>query len=187
MEKNHEGKLVIAKKINESQDMFKLHSLEVQYPGIKGGVKWAVATDLTREELEASDGCELQSFKPYIIITPEQGEVFEEFERMQKKLRMQDFRHTDMNAYEDGMEISLRATDYIHGLSREVDSDEALNAYLIRVAIKQLPELLQRRLRMFFFHGLSEQEIADIEGVSQPAVHYSIKSGIRQLRYMLDI
>lgn len=83
--------------------------------------------------------------------------MFEEFERVQKKLAMQDFRHTDMNAY------------------------------LIRVAIKQLPELLQRRMRMFFFYGFSETEIAGIEGVSQPAVHYSIQSGIRQLRYMLDI
>ena len=187
MEKNHEGKLVIAKKINDSQDMFKIHSLEVHYPGIKGGIKWAVATNLSREELEASDGSELISFKPYIIITPEQGEVFEEFERIQKKLKMQDFRHTDMNAYEDGMEMNLKVTDYIHGLSCEIDSDEALNAYLIRVAIKQLPELLQRRMRMFFFYGFSETEIAGIEGVSQPAVHYSIQSGIRQLRYMLDI
>ena len=33
----------------------------------------------------------------------------------------------------------------------------------------------------------SETEIANIEGVSQPAVHYSIQSGIKQLRYMLDV
>jgi DNA-directed RNA polymerase specialized sigma24 family protein len=40
---------------------------------------------------------------------------------------------------------------------------------------------------MFFFHGFSEKEIADIEGVSQPAVHYSLQSAIRQMRYVLDI
>lgn len=43
------------------------------------------------------------------------------------------------------------------------------------------------RLRMFFFHGFSEKEIADIEGVSQPTVHYSLQSAIRQMRYVLDI
>ncbi len=86
MEKNHEGKLVIAKKINDSQDMFKIHSMEVHYPGIKGGIKWAVATDLSREELEASDSGELISFKPYIIITPEQGEAFDEYHRSVKTL-----------------------------------------------------------------------------------------------------
>ena len=32
-----------------------------------------------------------------------------------------------------------------------------------------------------------EKEIADIEGVSQPAVHYSLQSAIRQMRYVLDI
>ena len=187
MEKNHEGKLVIVRKINKSQDLFKIYSLEKHYPGIKGDVKWAVATDLTEEELEAASGCELCSLKPYVIITPLQGEVFDEFDRIRKKLQMQDFRHTDMNAYEDGMEVNLRATDYIQGLGCEVDSDDALNAYLIRVAMKQLPELLQRRMRLFFFHGFSKTEIANIEGVSQPAVHYSIRSGIKQLRYMMDL
>ena len=53
--------------------------------------------------------------------------------------------------------------------------------------MKQLPELLKRRMRLFFFQGFSETEIANIEGVSQPAVHYSIQSGIKQLRYMLDV
>ena len=187
MEKNYKGKLVIARKINKSQELFKIHSLEKHYPGIKGNVKWAVATDLTEEELEISGGCELHSFKPYIIITPLQGEVFDEFDKLRKKLQMQDLRHTDMNAYEDGMEVNLRATDYIHGLSCEIDSDDALDAYLIRVAMKQLPELLQRRMRLFFFQGFSETEIANIEGVSQPAVNYSIQSGIKQLRYMLDV
>lgn len=187
MNNKFSGNIEIAKNTNERQDLFKIYSLEAQYPGISGGVKWAVATNLTREELEASDGYELGIFKPYIIITPEQGEVFDEYERMQKKLRMQEFRHTDMNAYEDGMEMNLKVTDYIHGLAEAMDSDDALNVYLIRVAMKQLSYIQQRRLRLFFFHGFSETEIAEIEGVSQPAVHYSIQSGLKQLRYMLNI
>ena len=113
--------------------------------------------------------------------------VFEESERARRKLMMQDFRHTDMNAYEDGMEVNMRVTDYIHGLSTEIDSDEAMNVYIVKAALKQLPDLLQRRMRLFFIYGFTEIEIAEIEGVSQPAVHYSIQSGIKQLRYMLDI
>ena len=30
---------------------YELISLEVEYPGIQGGCRWAVATDLSREEL----------------------------------------------------------------------------------------------------------------------------------------
>lgn len=187
MNKKEQGKRIIAKKINDDQDLFKIYSLDIQYPGIKGGVKWAVATNLSREELESCDGGELGIFKPYIIITPEQGEVFEESERVRKKFMMQDFRHTDMNAYEDGMEVNMRVTDYIHGLSTEIDSDEAMNVYIVKAALKQLPDLLQRRMRLFFIYGFTEVEIAEIEGVSQPAVHYSIQSGIKQLRYMLDV
>ena len=59
--------------------------------------------------------------------------------------------------------------------------------YFVSRLNEVLAELLHRRMRMFFFYGFSEKEIAGIEGVSQPAVHYSIQSGIRQLRYMLDI
>ena len=187
MNTRKDGRPSIARELNKSQDLYKLYSLEKHYPGIEGDAKWAIATDLSREELEACDGFELNLFKPYIIITPEQGEVFVEYERLEKKLQMQDYRHTDMNAYEDGMEVNRKAMDYLRGVPKAIDPEEAINAYVLRVAINQLPDKLQRRLRMFFFHGFSEKEIADIEGVSQPAVHYSLQSAIRQMRYVLDI
>ena len=72
-------------------------------------------------------------------------------------------------------------------MPKAIDPEEAINAYVLRVAINQLPDKLHRRLRMFFVHGFSEKAIADIEGVSQPAVHYSLQSAIRQMRYVLDI
>lgn len=181
------GKTIIAKKINNNQDLFTIYSLEMQYPGIKGGIKWAVATDLSYEELEACVGDELGIFKPYIIITLEQGKVFEESERARRKLMMQDFRHMDMTIYEDGMEVNMGVREYIHGLFSEIDSDDALNIFIIKAALRQLPSLLQRRMRLFFIYGFTEKEIAEIEGVSQPAVHYSLQSGIKQIRYMLKV
>ena len=156
-----DGRPSIARELNRSQDLYKLYSLEKHYPGIDGDAKWTIATDLSREELEACDGFELNLFKPYIIITPEQGEVFAEYERLEKKLQMQDYRHTDMNAYEDGMEVNRKAMDYLRGVPKAIDPEEAINAYVLRVAINQLPDKLQRRLRMFFFHGFSEKEMAE--------------------------
>ena len=92
-----------------------------------------------------------------------------------------------MTVYEDGMEMNIRVVDYVYGLSSEIDSGDAMNIFILKAALRQLPDLMQRRMRLFFIYGFTENDIAEREGVSQPAVHYSIQSGIKQLRYMLDI
>ena len=135
----------IAKELNREQEQYKLVSLVHHYPGIKGGVKWAVATNLSLEELEKVAEGELNIFKPFILITPEQGKVFD-----------------------------------------ELDQEDALDAHIVRTALKQLSDKQQRRFRLFFYYGYSENEIARIEGVSQPAVHDSIQAGLKRLKYMLN-
>ena len=175
----------IAKSINRAQEQYKLISLTRHYPGIKGGVKWAVATNLSHEELEKVAEGELNIFKPFIIITPEQGEAFAEFERTDKRLEMEELRHHSVFAYEEGMEGFLGA-QFMHEICSTVDEEDTLNAYVVRIALKQLSEKQQRRFRLFFYYGYSENEIAAIEGVSQPAVHDSIHAGLKKLKYMLN-
>ena len=62
----------IAKKLNRGQGQYKLVSLVHHYPGIKGGVKWAVATNLSLEELEKVAEGELNIFKPFILMVQSQ-------------------------------------------------------------------------------------------------------------------
>ncbi len=52
------------------------------------------------------------------------GEVFAEYERLEKKLQMQDYRHTDMNAYEEGMEVNRKAMDYLRGVPKAIDPEK---------------------------------------------------------------
>ena len=91
----------IAKELNREQEQYKLVSLVHHYPGIKGGVKWAVATNLSLEELEKVTEGELNIFKPFILITPEQGKVFDEFEQLDKRLEMEELRHQSAFAFYD--------------------------------------------------------------------------------------
>ena len=175
----------IAKKLNREQGQYKLVSLVHHYPGIKGGVRWAVATNLSLEELEKVAEGELNIFKPFILITPEQGKAFAEFERLDKRLEMEELRHHSAFAFDEEVEGYVGA-QFMHEICSGLDQEDALDAHIVRTALKQLSDKQQRRFRLFFYYGYSENEIARIEGVSQPAVHDSIQAGLKRLKYMLN-
>ena len=51
----------------------------------------------------------------------------------------------------------------------------------------ELKNLTNRGVEEFRYrYGYSENEIARIEGVSQPAVHDSIQAELKRLKYMLN-
>ena len=175
----------IAKSLNRDQGQYKLVSLVHHYPGIKGGVKWAVSTNLSLEELEKVAEGELNIFKPFILITPEQGKAFAEFERLDKRLEMEELRHHSAFAFDEEVEGYVGA-QFMHEICSGLDQEDALDAHIVRTALKQLSDKQQRRFRLFFYYGYSENEIARIEGVSQPAVHDSIQAGLKRLKYMLN-
>ena len=73
----------------------------------------------------------------------------------------------------------ILGAQFMHEICRGLDQEDALDAHIVRTALKQLSDKQQRRFRLFFYYGYSENEIARIEGVSQPAVHDSIQAGLR--------
>ena len=56
----------------------------------------------------------------------------------------------------------------------------------LHAAIEKLPEGQRRRLRLYYFGGLTYEEIAKIDGCSFQAVAKSIAAGERRLAMMLD-
>ena len=65
---------------NNERKEYELINLEVEYPGIKGGVKWAVISDLSMDELMKRYN-ELLIYTPVILLSQEQGEAFNRFFR----------------------------------------------------------------------------------------------------------
>lgn len=55
----------------------------------------------------------------------------------------------------------------------------------IRNAINQLSDVQKRRIIMYYFDGLTQQQIADIEGTSLRAVQYTLNSAIEKLKEIL--
>lgn len=52
-------------------------------------------------------------------------------------------------------------------------------------AIKQLPEVQKRRVKMYFFEGMTYEEIAIKEKCKHPAVVKSVKAALEKLRIIL--
>ena len=64
-------------------------------------------------------------------------------------------------------------------------SDEVLLSEDLKLLRKVLPELEPRQKRLikaFFFDGVSQTELAVIEGVSPQAIHQTIERGLKKLK-----
>lgn len=163
---------------------YELINLEVEYPGIQGGCRWAVATDLSYDELFAQYGSELEAYKPLLLISKAQAEVFKEYHRNDSKHERREYRCHDPRGYLEGLEKEQAVLNY---LSSRLEIDDVLNAVYLKVAMQKLTEKQRERLKMYFYDCLTEEEIADKDGVTQPAIHKSIQAAISDLRFMLDI
>lgn len=163
---------------------YELINLEVEYPGIQGGCRWAVATDLSYDELFQKYGEELAMYKPLLLISTEQAQVFKDYNRNEEKHKKRALRCHDPRGYLEGQEWSQQALNYI---SSGLEMDDVLNSVYLKVAYNQLSPIQKIRLSLYFFCGLPEEKIAEIGGVSQVAVHKSIVSAIESMRFMLDL
>ena len=53
-------------------------------------------------------------------------------------------------------------------------------------AIEQLPKVQKRRIKMYFFDGMTYEEIAEIEKCKHPAILKSVKAALEKLRIILE-
>ncbi len=56
----------------------------------------------------------------------------------------------------------------------------------IHRAISELPETQRRRLTLYYFQGLTYEQIAEMEGCSHPAVIKSVSAAIKKIRKILS-
>lgn len=156
---------------NENKE-YELINLGFEYPGMTGGVKWAVITDLDIHELEERHGKELLIYKPYVVMTTEQGKVFREYELNEKKYDMRNIRHHDMFGYEEGL------TEYLNSIFSKYEPEDAvvnkMRYEALVSAIDLLPDKQRRRCKMYYLMDLTVDEIAEIEGITHQKVSESI-------------
>ena len=105
-------------------------------------------------------------------------ELLEQSDRQIRSQRRQDRRHLDFKVSTDGNSDSPLLPTYedTADLLERMERDARLHK-----AIGKLTEVQQRRLRLYYFGGLTYSEIARLEGVYYRSVIDSINQAIKRL------
>ena len=109
------------------------------------------------------------------------AEVLAEAERLERNYMRRMFYNKAQYSLDadDGIEASAVEC---HILSPEVVLDLMERHCRLCRALNELPELQGRRLEAHYLIGQSQKEIARTEGVSEIAMHRSIKKGLERMR-----
>ena len=97
----------------------------------------------------------------------------------------------ELNEYDRHIEHSevFEITLNKRAIEKSISIDEQLENNIIneqiRNALDSLSDVQRRRIKLYYFDGLTQQEIADKEGVSLRAVQYTLNSAINELKKIL--
>lgn len=83
--------------------------------------------------------------------------------------------------YEDNLNARSIKTE----ISLEEQVENKIVREEIKKAIDSLSEIQRKRIKMYFFDGLTQQQIADLERTSLRAVQYTLNSAINNLKEIL--
>ena len=106
-------------------------------------------------------------------------ELLEQSDRQIRSQRRQDRRHLDFKVSTDGNSDSPLLPTYedTADLLERMERDARLHK-----AVGKLTEVQERRLRLYYFEGMTYSQIARLEGISHRAIIYSIELALKQLQ-----
>lgn len=111
--------------------------------------------------------------------------IFREFD----KFELNDL--SEMNEYDNHIEHSEIFENNLNdrAMDKPLDVAEVVENNIIneelRNAIDKLSAIQKRRIRMYYFDGLTQKEIAEKEGSSLRAIQYTLNSAINELKEIL--
>lgn len=116
-------------------------------------------------------------------ITKELFEVLNQFELDDLSVLNEWDRHIE---HFEQTEQSLNRRAYYKAESVEDAVLRNIEYERLHRAISELPETQRRRLTLYYFRGLTYEQIAEMEGCSHPAVIKSVSAAIEKIRKILS-
>ena len=120
----------------------------------------------------------------YFVEIPNQlAQELHKFELEDAAYRLRAYRHRAYYSLdcEDGIENEIL---FVASTPDELYEKKLTNQQLY-AAISQLPEKQAKRIYAYYFLDMDEYEIAKAEGISQQAVHSSLRRAMRNLEIIL--
>ena len=161
----------------------KVIDLKFEYVGYTGNVRWAIITELTEREILEKYPEQAALYLPFMILSPEFGEIRSEYRRNEKKHQARAKRSVDAFSYDDDVIAAFHPE--LIGRTLEQVFVERLDTERLWKAIEKLPPIQKSRLLNRYFKGMSTRKIAQEEGVNYSAVDKSISCAIENLRKLL--
>lgn len=151
-----------------------LIQMKYEYSGYTGEEKWAIISDLTKDEILEKYGQALSEYMPFIVLPLSFKQVRDNFRRNENKHYMRAYRGHFFSTDDEFEEHfpQFAAADCI--------DDVLLNDQRERLwkGINSLDEKQRGRLIAYFFEGKTYREIGKIEGVDHKAVIRSVEAAL---------
>ena len=119
----------------------------------------------------------------FVDVSPEVAEVIEETDCKVRSQGRRDRRHLYAGEYIDGVTetIAVHTQEDIAGYVIRMDRYHQLYA-----AMETLTPAQRRRVRLYFFEGMTYRKIGDMEGVSHKTIHCSVVQAKEKMRKYID-
>lgn len=170
-------------RINQFKLDCKIINLKYEYPGYKGDISWAILSELTEEELLTKYPEEIKRYIPFIWLSSVHREAFAESERNNKKHKMREIRHFDIQGYDDDM--SIHHSELVIDCFEE-EREREVDAWRLKNAIQKLKSKQRERIIKIFYEGKNSRQVAKEDGISYSAVDKSISNALCNLKILMN-
>lgn len=159
----------------------KVLNLKYEYNEYADAEKWAIITELSEKELRERYPAILEQYIPFVLLSIEEGQVIEDFNKNEAKYRMRAIRRNSWFDIDDGEfeehhpELAL----FDDGFER-IEQNDTISELLKN--LEALEDIQKSRIKRYYFNGRSFTDIALEDGVSRQAVTDSIRAGIEKLK-----
>lgn len=175
----------------------KVIDLRFEYVGYNGVEKYAVFTDLTKEELMDKYPDVIRRYMPFILLSINHGEVIRDFHRNEDKFQKRYLRNHDLYGYEEGVsecfyrDFVTTYEDPVHQAIREtyeleMEQVRQCNILKVQKTLSLMKPIQKERLYKSAVKGMSAREIAREEGVHHSTVLKSLEAAKKNFKKIFE-
>lgn len=156
----------------------RVFDLKSEYPGYREDIRWAIATDLSEEEVREKYSTIIRQYEPFMLLTKEHARVFVQYQSNERKHKKRNAEHGDAFGYEDG-EMEMYHPELVNNPFDEPDMT------WLYEELQTLEPMKRDRIRKHYIDGISVAEIAAADNVSVQSIYKSIERGLKDLQKKL--
>jgi len=148
--------------------------MKYEYPGYSGELRYAIATDMTEQELTQKFGEEIEAYRPFILITIEMGAAMVIYHNNDAAAHMRECRGCE-SYYEDFQDFTYGEDSLWDELLSQMKDSE------LREHLNELSQIQARRAYKYIWERKTIEQIAQEESCSVSAAYKCINLALNKL------